>query len=591
LVCSQSDYETSVMSSYADKELETPRVSVGDTRHLPQQNKYQEQQTSGQLLHQAVQLTPQQLNPWPSEQSGSMHNMQNQHLFGQQPTGNQKVMKHQLSSPKHAVSSQNTNNSAVSEPGRQTHLHQTSAQVTGPAFKMTPSNGLLSHPGQVLHPLTSSPPQSFRAQHYNLSDQYMAQQPPDQHMSYRQPPDQYMSQQPPDQHMHRQRPDQYMAQQPPAQHMSYRQPPDEYMAQQSPAQHMPYQQSRQLIQYSVEHPIGTQYTPQNTNDSSKIQGRSSSQSSETRSLSKYAFPSKDYVVTTQTGVVRTVAPKPERPAKDFIERNINRARGVSSAKTGYATRRLQSKQQQLDLKNWAPGMVVPRKKAASADMATRTTESSSPIIQNQPLFNTVPNPNSSVQSVWENNAAQLSHTKNISSSKPNLHAQRSDQSNITGRQSLPESRVKVDVNLNANSEVHTDFGGMRLIGPIAQQHFTGSKSSNFGYANGLYNGESDAGPPLCHPTSAVTSHGEVKDTTGVKTVHNNSLFYYGQQTSIQASHDAANDSYREQYKYLIDSNSSHAAVHSQSRWNPPQKVSILLYRQLFSCFCMTSSSS
>lgn len=173
----------------------------------------------------------------------------------------------------------------------------------------------------------------------------------------------------------------------------------------------------------------------------------------------------------QPKIVGTVAPKPPRPNKNFIEKNIEKARGVSSAKSSYTSRLMQAKKEQEVRKDWAPGMVIPRKKAASADNAVRAhkpennfQEPESPTEKVKQAFSEDDIP--SAQSVWEQRSAQLTDTK--SKKHPKQHKKTPRQLQAPPKMDNP-SRINVHMDLQANPNFGTPHHGLRLIGPIPQQ--------------------------------------------------------------------------------------------------------------------------
>ena len=167
---------------------------------------------------------------------------------------------------------------------------------------------------------------------------------------------------------------------------------------------------------------------------------------------------------------RTVARKPPRPERDFIERNKNRARGVSSAKSGYSARLRQKQQEEEERKVWAPGMVLPRKKAASADNAVRSHKKISPRELEPLVAQGWQENNCNPQSVWEQRSQQLAIAKGQG------HPMKQSQQLSRSESRLTERRVKVDVNLNVREPSQLP-GRMNLIGPIPKSSSTGQMSN------------------------------------------------------------------------------------------------------------------
>lgn len=175
-------------------------------------------------------------------------------------------------------------------------------------------------------------------------------------------------------------------------------------------------------------------------------------------------------------VVGTVAPKPQPPTKNFIEKNKDKARGICSAKSSYSSRLMQAKKEQENIKDWAPGMVVPRKKAASADNAVRSHKASdnsqeetvlSPPPNVKHAFSTEDVPQMTAQSIWEHKSARLAEAKSKKSTRLSKRQikqpqQRPDMEN--------ESQIKVEMDLSSNQNFVPIQQGMKLIGPIPPQN-------------------------------------------------------------------------------------------------------------------------
>ncbi|XP_067937353.1 jhy protein homolog [Watersipora subatra] len=273
-------------------------------------------------------------------------------------------------------------------------------------------------------------------------------------------------------------------------------------------------------------------------------------------------------------VVGTVAPKPGRPDKDFIERNINRARGVSSAKSGYATRLAQSRQQEEERKQWAPGMVIPRKKAASADNALRMVKPSRDVEPETSAANE--SARQPPQNVWEQRAMQLSQVKSrpaakkrngmtsTSRSKPET-----SRSSVASHESITESRVKLDVNLEPSGETVASSTHMRPIGPIPQRPerkaqeiaFASQPVRTYGPPSSVPQYESPEGSPRYHTQLTSTGHQLPSDKREVF-------------APVEL------DSYNQYYQSSLQSMGEPAAtqrVETESRWNsrsrPPNFVS------------------
>ena len=429
------------------------------------------------------------------------------------------------------------------------------------------------------------------------------------HVSNQNIPEQFMGPPQLNQHYTTQKPQHYQHTQ-----QSFGAIPTPYMTEQvavTPQQYMPQhgyqdvqQQSYQnTYQQHLHHVQQTMSQEQTTQRSYLPANRGSPQSSP-----KGSPKSSPRHTRYQTPVVGTVAPKPSQPAKDFIERNKDRARGVSSAKGGYASRMMQAKQKQEELKSWAPGMVLPRKKAASADNAMRNNKASQLETERHAFADghreTSEAP--AVKKVWEQRANQLAQIKS-SPKKVTPRRERSPdktpQTAITGRESITESRVKMDLNLDIPAGFVQTDPRMKLIGPIPQQPQAGNirQMSPRSYAPPVMMGvhqhdphvgsvpryHSPTGPveeqhphvqqvhpinerihisgPVQHP-SHYSSHHPGNNYHSQQSVERPPQMY--SQTSVQSQ---ANQSYSQYYHHQSgygDTMSEHAG----SRWNQHQKV-------------------
>lgn len=557
---SQSDLQTSVMSSYADDDPtpipQTYQIhqdgSYGNSQVLDaNQDQYPnaEQQYHVPQLHQQSQ---QQMHVMHQQTISQQHPMPSGPQYGLAPQAAVQ-MQQQIYNPSHMAYSSHIQTLHQQNPQFYQHMPQQLPQQLHQQQPLHPHQQSMQYTQQSLHHHQPQP-QSYRQNNYpeHLHTQQMQQPVNSQQHTYAQYHQQPNTQQQPSQQQ--QHPE-------PTYHQQHLQQVPQYPTQsQSYTQHQPSQSD---VKYNKSSPIASPKTS----------------------------PRHGYQ-TPKQNVVGTVAPKPVQPDRDFIERNKERARGVSSAKGGYASRMMQAKQKKEEIKNWAPGMVVQRKKAASADNALRTNKA-------QPLDSDrmatagyqrsedhVRGDEPPVRTVWEQRAAQLSQAKGDKKKGITPGRDRSpEKTSMTGRSSITESRVKLDLNLDVPTGFAPTDPRMKLIGPIPQQQGVARNISPRGYApptmSGVPANDHHSGPiPRYHsPTGPVENHSQhhphtqqlhsVNNRINITgPVHQQQHFASYNQQSIDDTqyHDQveeANQSYNQYYQ-----SSNHQGYPATgSRWN------------------------
>ena len=588
--CSQSELGISVASSYADEELSTPLGNPTETQKQKthSQSRASQHSTAAPSAHyqdapidhpQSKQIQPtdhpqitQSAYQLPYSSATNSVNSQSRNIqsgvshFDHPQTGGQ---------PATVVSYSGTIPSQQQQPE---FYMQSQPLMTGPAL-------VQGHPQAQYLPMQQPLYQGQQPQYYQHQNLH-GQPPPQvqQHMQYQlmQQPSQVATtyapvpgyDAPPTQLS---QPGQYY--QIPLQQPIQQQPI--YQPQMQPQHFDPRYAA--ALQPVTSHPVGmTRGATQMTNSNSqKVSPRSVRQSPRVDS-------------STSTKTIGMVAPKPNRPNKDFIERNINKARGVNSAKGGYASRMAQSKQQQAEMKNWAPGMVVTRKKAASADNALRAPKPRDDydVMSAADLQGTLQH-QPEMQNVWAQRSSQLAQTKSRPTEKRRgkpISSRRDDQNptntgSFTGRESITESRVKFDVNLEPSvSDIHTKVQDthMKLIGPIPQNHGKNIRQLGQGHIGGDgYSTAAGAIPQHQSPTASSYHHSPRRhshqsgDSLGYS---QNDQF---ERHSAKQIDVAANQSYSQIYQGsmqdMTGNTESTEGIHTESRWNPRPKVCDLYY--------------